>query len=476
MVTGLVGVLVIAVFSFVPFANAWTSGQGWGYKWVTDWDTGIKNVLDKNATFSGEANGKAANIVFIKYSGEKNGYYRFNFEGSYYTYGRLKGMFKYASNQMVSTSASINMDMKVKAFWIDYRGYLDIVKYQPGWGYPNSTCYGIQDMMISYYTKEPIDIYGEMSGHMTMGNQSMKVGSEYQLQGYISVTANINFDEPVPYLPANNTPSEMNPYIMANYSGVAELKTNGYAKITESTSPTSMQVEISLDTNVDKNLNGATYIFSEFSKNNTEFYRVGIPENIGFYALNIISISPESQKVDASMDNYLSALMDTNNRGIYDNRSSFYNTIVMSGGEPWVQTTGLMFSGNVFISGSSQPATEEEVKNVENKAPDIYGSYQENFLELLMDYLLYIIIGIVVAVAIVVPLIIVRRKKKANIQRRTITQKQISKMPYKPPQGEVKKSELEDKLKKLKELKDDGILTEEEYQSKKEELLRREGY
>lgn len=475
--TGLVGVLVISMFTFIPTANAWTSGQGWGYKWVEDWGTMIKKLqsLSNNSIkFTGDANGKSVNAVFIKYSGSKNGYERFNFEGSYYTYGHLKGDMKV---KYQNTSLSLNIDSKIKSFWVDYSGYFDLVKYQPSWGYFNSTCYGIQDIMMSYYTKKPLDLYSKGSGNFILGNTTAQMTSEYQLQGYISVTAYVTFDKPIPYLPANNSPPFINPYITANYSGVAQLNTNGYMKASGTQQSVNMGVTVSLDSNIKKNLNGMTYISPQFINNYSSVYRIGIPEDVGIYALNIIQISPTTNKVDADFDGYLYSLMDTHNQAIYDNSSKFYKTITISPSLYQSNILGSLNFNNAFvIMGSSQPATEEEVKDVENNAPSIYGSYQESFWDLLMNYLLYIIIGIVVAVAVVVPLIIIRRKRK--IQRRKITQprQQIQKTQYKPPQGEVKKSELEDKLRKLKELRDDGILTEEEYQSKKEEVLRKEGY
>ncbi len=504
IVIGLVFLFLAAALSVVPNSCGWNSEQKWGYIWVNNWKNSLK-ITENNISisFTGEANGKTVNALLIKYIGNQNGYERFNYEGAYYSYGRAKGTLKLKSSDL-GEEIDIHIDIKIKSLWIGFSGYFDLVKYNTET--QGESVWGLADIFVNYYTKKPLDIYEKASSSFKIYNKTTNMATEFQLSGTLSVTATTTFDNPIPYLPVNATNIIVYQDTNANYNGVGSLNTQGHISM----SIGSESASISLDRNLKKDFDDSTWISSSMIGNGSWFARPGIIENTGMNAFNILSLNESSMKTDINFGNYLFLALESNNYAKYDNATSFYSKInIMPLGVSSSDIISALNSINeLFGGGVSQQATESDVKNVENNAPSVYGSYQESIWELIMDYLLYIIIGIVVAVAVIVPLVVIRRrkKKKAIAKQRRIKGAQYRQQvqpqqrqqaayppPYPPqlPQQQrmqpttpqqknnaraVKPSSIEEKLRKLKDLRDEGLLTEEEYEQKKNELLRKEGF
>ncbi len=531
LVVGVLGVMLFSVLLTVPSSKGWSSGQQWGYIWVKDWKGSLN--FEKNnvsVSFSGDVSGKTVNALLITYVGEENGYERFNYEGSYYSYGRAKGTLK-IKDSTLDYEIDMNIDIKIKSLWIVFNGYFYLTKYTYATWPSLQEAWGIAELFTDYYTKKPLDIYEKLSGSVKSPNSTMSVGMDYRLTGTLSVSATTTFDDPIPYLPVNATGIDTYQDTDAHYTGVGVVHTSGH--MTANAYPLSSTVY--LDINTKKSLDGSTWVTASMNGNNTSYIRTGIIENTGINYMYILSLNETMRKMDINFGNYLFSSLAINNQAKYDKVTGFYSQITMvplgTGSSSIISVLNSI--DTMFEGGASQQATENDVKNVETNAPSIYGYYQESIWELLMDYLLYIIIGIVVAVAVIVPLVLVRRRKKAaRVKQRTTHPTRYPSRPpvqqpprqkisygqapppqtqqpmrlgqqYPPPQPPVQQQPgqqvayppqysqppkpiqqypqkqqggIEEKLRKLKELRDDGLLTDEEYERKKAELLKKEGF
>ncbi len=402
------GVKAIAVFSVViailllatPLSSGWESGQTWGYKWEVDWKDSLSNS-DNNTTFQGSIEGKTVHMFFVKYMGEENGEYKFHYEGAYYSYGYIKGT---ASRHDSLYNMSGSVDMTLKSFWVNYEGDFHLVKVVDHEALNEVTYYGMKDISIHVYTKEPIDMHMEetYTGESMGAKSTMNMKTE--LKGTIDINTFITFEKPIPYLPDNSTPNYVSTETSANYSGHWKVNTKGYSYVRGSSqgigANTSMDMNVSLDKNIDKSFSGTLEdVFVMMSKHGNAVSRCGILENIPF-AITGIYPSPfiqNSNKIEVS--GFINSAFILNHYAKYN--GDFYSSVKED------ETTG-SFNVNIHSEEYSEPATENEVKNVENNAPAEYGTYQGegSFIPTL-----YLITIAVVAAIIVVAIVVIVKKK-----------------------------------------------------------------
>lgn len=398
-------IFAILIISALPGYRGWTQGQTWGYKWESDWKDSMQEY-SRNVSFNGSVAGKAVNAFIVKYVGENNGMQRFHFEGSYYVYGYVKGKIK-GNMGMIMINGAGNIDMEIKSLWINYDGYFDLVKCKSEYLWENYTYYGMKDIKIHYYTKEPLDIYGKIYMKINTPNGSGEMTNELKLTGNMNINSLITFNEPIPYLPANDTPNYVYKNTYASYNGHWKINTNGYFKMSgkgsSGSSSGSSNFKISFDKNVDKDFSGNILVFASVERDGDYITRNGIIENI---APNFENIFPTGFSVskDISFKNYMNTLASESNSAKYDSNTGFYTSIKIKGEE-----SGYMMP-DVNGEGESSQTSENEVKEIEGNAPAKYGSYPEGILDIIMDYLLYIVIGVIAIIVIVIAVLIARRR------------------------------------------------------------------
>ncbi len=402
------GVKAIAGFSVLmailllttPISSGWESGQTWGYKWEADWKDTLNNS-DSNTTFQGSIEGKTVHMFFVKYMGKENGEYKFHYEGSYYSYGYIKG-----SVNQHSSFGYLNgtVDIKQKSFWVNYQGDFHLVKAVDHEGLKEVTYYGMKDISIHVYTKEPINIHiaGKYIGESMSSKNTINI--KIELKGIIDINTLINFEKPIPYLPDNSTPDFVGTQTSANYSGHWKVHTEGYSYQNDSSqgigANRSLEMNVSLNKNIDTSFSGTLDdVFVMMSKHGNSVSRCGILENIPFAITEIYSsqVTHNSNKTDVS--GFINNALILNHNAKY--HGDFYSSVNEEEN-----------SGSLIVSvhgeGYSEPATENEVKSVENNAPAEYGSYQE---EGFFIPILYLIIIAVVAAIIVVAIVVIVKKK-----------------------------------------------------------------
>ncbi len=404
VVAGL-SVLVIAMLLQVPYGNAWNTGDTWGYKWELDWSKAMEK-MGENMSFKGSVDGKLAFAYLVKYMGEKDGAYRFHFEGSYYGYGYAKGSVEAKNTGSSMYLQNASLDMEIKMLWINYDGYFDLVKVNKSEIGSSYSYYGIKDISMHVYTKKPLDIYGNLSlVNFEYGNLSSKMSIVTKLTGTIDVGANLMFSDPIPYIPDNSTPKYVFSDPTLNYNGHWNVNTKGYTKMHGESSMGTTDNKVNLDKNVNRDFNGTTDVYADMEKHGSTVKRTGIIENLPIYLTSILpgsssSLNPNTNPNELSFDSYIGVSMMKDNEGNIGS-NGFYSSVNMQG-----QGGGAEPAPK--ISGESQSASESEVKAVETNAPGEYGEYSGN---LLGDLMLWIIIGVAVVVIIAIVVVVVKIKK-----------------------------------------------------------------
>ena len=397
-------IVAILIISALPGYRGWTQGQTWGYKWESNWKNSMQGY-SKNVSFDGSIDGKTVNAFIVKYVGENNGMQRFHFEGSYYVYGYVKGKIKGNMGMMNGTG---NIDMEIRSLWINYDGYFDLVKCKSEYFWENYTYYGMKDIKIHYYTKKMMDIYGKVEINVNTPNMSGELTTELKLAGTMDINSLITFNEPIPYLPTNDTPNYIYKDTYASYNGHWKINTNGYFKMygkgSSGSSSSSSNFKTSFDKNIDKGFSGNMSVYASLERDGDYITRNGIIENIAPNFENIFPIGFFGSN-DISFKNYMNAVTDESNSAKYDSNTEFYTSINLSSEESEYMMP------DINGKGESSQSSESEVKGIEENAPAKYGSYSEGIIDLLMNYLLYIVIGIIAIIIIVVVLIVRRRQK-----------------------------------------------------------------
>ncbi len=394
------GVKAIAGFSVMiailllatPLSSGWESGQTWGYKWEVDWKEALNNH-NNNTVFHGFIDGKTVHIFFVKYTGEEKGEYKFHYEGSFYSYGYIKGSVSHHSS-LETTNGS--MSMELKSLWINYEGDFHLVKVENSESFSKATYYGMKDISIHVYTKEPINMRMEEKYTQKSTQAKNSINMKTNLEGNIDINTFIIFQKPIPYLPDNSTPDFVSTQTSANYSGHWKVNTDGSINVSGFSqvmgANTSILTNVSLDKNTDTDFNGSLKdVFVMMSKHGDSVSRCRVLENIPL-ALTKIYPSPFTQNSkEINVSGFIRGVFILNHYAKYN--GDFYSSVKEEG------TTGC-FDVNIHNGQYSDPATEKEVKSVENNAPAEYGTYQED--ETTIPPINWIIMGTIVVVATVI--------------------------------------------------------------------------
>jgi hypothetical protein len=343
-------------------------------------------------------------MFYVKYLGEDNGVYHFQYEGSYYTYGYARGEVEINENTS-STSGKVNMEMRM--VWVNYDGHFDLVKVEEKsfWG-DEKSYYGISNLSLHIYTKEPLDISVNISMSGTSMYGEISTNIEYVLKGTFDVSADVSFEDPIPYIPINTTSEYIG--TTANYVGKWKIDTIGHSKLSTNMGSNNMSggvnLRVSLDKHVNDDFSGSTHVSADMVVSDGKVHRTGVLENLLIGYLNIFpQVNPFGTSGEGlSFDNYLSTAISISNAAEYSRSEGFYTAITLSDGH---------FGFTAVSTEESEPATEEEVKAVESDAPAEYGSYSSGLLDFIMASWIYILVGIAAILGVAAAVIFLRTKK-----------------------------------------------------------------
>ncbi|NPA74652.1 MAG: hypothetical protein GXO25_01050 [Euryarchaeota archaeon] len=394
-------VFAVVLMALAPMTHGWQEGQTWTYKWTGEWSKNVKSNMP-NATITGTIKGKYVEAYLVRYEGKDSTGYKFHYEGGFYSYGYVNAAINGSSQWGKMNS---NMKIEAKMIWIDFEGEFHLVKVNSSFT-TGDAYYGIKDFSFHVYTKQPLDIFTNVTGKMNFFNHTMTLGMEMKLTGTMDISGAVVYKTPIPFLPADENFSSAQVFsTSATYSGHWKLNTQGYIKLWGNGMPgtgagKNGTTKISLDKHINTDFSGTeNYIDAVLIKKGNV---INYPFMIGGLPTKLLDMVMPSKNTG---DWHVTPLFSTswNEYGKYSTKDCFYQSVNVS-------ETNFIFGGEAAYStvrGESQQTSVSDVKTVETNAPAEYGSYEEGMSE----YMLLIILSIIVAVAVIVVVLVVRRKR-----------------------------------------------------------------
>jgi hypothetical protein len=365
-------ILSILILNPVSMGTSWEPGEGWGYKWIV-----TPPEFGTNYTFNGTMEGNNVLGAYVEYKGEDGGVHNFSYFGSWYAYNYINGTLKgnnYTFEREWVKSSTYR--------WINFEGYFTLKKVNVTDAWNNvHQVYAITHQMIHVYTKQPMRY--DMRGHVKWLSKEFNYNINYTLD--FDITLKINYSQPLPYIPIEN--NSLFYYSTLTYNGHIKAKGNGYYIYGDK--------RIDMNKSLDEDLMSDLQISAKLNSNGDLIERPGIVELIPlyfgweppfmFYKLDkyiAISLRGISQKVEAKMDNgfYTSITIPSMVMGEYQHRST--------------------------------TATEEEIKDIQNNAPEIYGPSSEE--KPLFNYTLIAIIAGILIVAVVIIVFLWKKSQRGT--------------------------------------------------------------
>ncbi len=373
----------------------WENDHTWAYKWIGNWNRSQYQWGDAISDIN--IYGKYAKAYLIRYAGEDDIGYVFKYEGGYYSYGYVRAIIKGKWN---NDSFVDMINIKVDKIWIDFSGEFHLVKIVTNSDLGGSY-YGIRDLTVHIYTKEPLWIYINFTSKHTLYPSHEEA---MMLKGTFNISGKATFSKPIPYIPSSSNYADAYG-ITENYSGHIKVDTNGYLKfLTYQPYAKGVDITYSLDKNIDSYFKNTVALgwFSLMKNNNTVYYPMIIEE----LPEKTISMCANGDLYEGDIQNLLVPSGQTLVEGNYNISDMFYDT---------VNTPAFGYNEPLNLLpyktyGKSEIATSIDVKNVENDAPRIYGSLEEKANNVIFVILPFIIAT--VAIIIMLIIVVIKRRKR----------------------------------------------------------------
>ncbi len=368
-----IGVMVfILIFvALVPLGHSSLQNLQIGYKWS------FKKMEIGNGKFVGNNIGCRVMGLYVKYNGDENGTYNISYFGSYYAYGIGKGVYSIGGKH----SDRGRYRSTIKMLWINWDGYILLRKMQVPYHGKLYDVYGVAKQYIHLYTKRPLDEYSNISYAFEFRNNFWEhVNATRFAVGTYNLTAIIIYKRPLPYILEED--GNLSYTIAAYYSGHISGNFKGYDREKWKGDLGNFTLNWNLSNNVSRDFQGEIHMVSHIYRNGNEAERAGLLENIptAFPGIPFIPYGKlnSSQDLGFAMQSFFLELL-MRNKATFSN--GFYREINLN---------------NTFASSKSMAAKEIEIREMMQKAPELYGSYEAHIIAMNASLLVAISLGILI--------------------------------------------------------------------------------